>query len=483
MNNLNKNEMKIKINILKWMLVGSAFILIILIGCSEDFPKNVESTEYTVLKSIKLINAGASGNQVLEGVVDETTKVIWFPRLDLTTDFTNIKFDAEVSEGATLDKESYEFNFQPGEAQKDVIIKVVNGKRFREYRVILRLNIPVFGADFEKGVLFDYSNNDSGNPTYPAFTSLLTRGSGFDGEHVLIVTRAAGGSHLLKADDLRKNEIKPIPLNLENVGGGTLPVNVGDIAYGHTYIANLSGGKVSPFRIYHWTDPSKPAEMIGNFNIANIPGTGDRHGDNMSLNIDKNGNGFIYYGDNAQKFILRIKVSNFTTLSDPTVLPSLSGLTFAMSYNQVGNSTDYIMTGYESAIHLVNDAAVVSYSLDRSAVPLRLSDVRILEFNKERYMMGTTAARSGSDPTVFYIYDLTKGNNTGEALKVFNDESDKKPVFDYSLQGPITTTPATRTAYHVTKDEDGKDKILTVYTATTDAGFVLIDFPIKTLED
>lgn len=475
--------MKIKNNIYKWAIPFSILLMGLFFACSEDFPKNVESTKFTVLESIKILNAGADGNTIVEGVIDENRKTVWFPRLDPETDVSAIRFEATMSDGAKLDKDEYSFDFEEGADSKTIVLKVVNEPRFREYFVELRLNVPVFGADFGNGTIYDYSNNDLGNPVYPTFISSFTRGSGFDGNHVLIVTRAEGGSHLLNADDLRNNEIKPIPLNLENVGGGTFPVNVGDIAYGHTYIANLSGGQVSPFRIYHWTDPSAPAERIGDFNIANIPGAGARHGDNMSLNIDKNGNGYMYFGDNAVKSILRIKVTNFTALSEPTVLPSATGLTFVMSYNQVGNSGDYIMTGYESAIHLANESASISYSLDRTAIPLRASDARVFEFNEERYLMATTAARGGSDPTVFYVYDITKGENTVDALTIFNDESDKNPVYNYSLMGPINTAPATRTSYHVTKDADNNDETLTIYTATNDAGFVIIDFPIKTLDD
>src|SRR5699024_9560565 len=119
----------------------------------------------------------------------------------------------------------YSVEFEEGEASKTIVIKVVNNKRFREYFVILRLNIPVFGADFGAGVVYDNSNNDQGNPTYPTFSSLLTRGSGFDGESVLIVTRHEMGSHLLRMEDLRDgNTINPVPLNLTGVSGGTLVV-------------------------------------------------------------------------------------------------------------------------------------------------------------------------------------------------------------------------------------------------------------------
>src|SRR5690606_41627859 len=67
-------------------------------------------------------------------------------------------------------------------------LKTVNNMRFREYIVTIRLRVPVFGADFENRTIYDFTTNPLGSPVYPAYVSLLTRGSGFDGEHVLIVT-------------------------------------------------------------------------------------------------------------------------------------------------------------------------------------------------------------------------------------------------------------------------------------------------------
>ena len=83
--------MKITDNIMKWLIPISAFLLIFLIACSEDFPGNVESKEFVELKSIKITNAGASGKEVLEGRVDENTKSIWFPRVEPDTDFSNFR--------------------------------------------------------------------------------------------------------------------------------------------------------------------------------------------------------------------------------------------------------------------------------------------------------------------------------------------------------------------------------------------------------
>ena len=470
-------------NILKYWMIIASVILVSIYSCKKDFPTNVESDDAVELVSIKIVSAGASGNGVVEGVIDEDKKTVSFPRLDTLTDFNNLRFEAVMSDGAKLDKESYVWEYEEGASSKTNVIKVVNDKRFREYLVTLRLLVPVYGADFGQPKIYDYTNNDLGDPVYPTFVSLQTRGSGFDGENVLIVTRNAMGSHLLKVSDIRANNATPIDLNLTGVSGGTFPVNVGAQINGHSYIANLSGGQVSPFKIYHWTDPNAEPEVIANINIATIPDAGNRHGDNMSANLDENGNGYFYFGDNAVSKILRLTVTNYTTISDPTVLPNTSLSTFCMSFNRVGNTSDYIYTGYEAPIRVANESAVVSYSLGSTAVPVRGSDARVVYYNGERYLLMTTAARGGSDAVVLFLYDITKGDGIVDALKIFNDKADKSPVFQYSLLGPANSAPSTQTGWHVTKDADGKDDRLTIYSASADAGFVIIDFLKKTLID
>ncbi|MFV0605416.1 MAG: DUF4623 domain-containing protein [Niabella sp.] len=468
-----------------WMLVIAA-VLLTAVSCQKDYPENVDSPYQVVLKSIKIINAGQNGNTVVDGVIDEVTKTVSFPRLDTMTDFSNIKFEATMSDGATLDQSSYAFNFGVGASANSSVIKVINDTRFREYMVTLRKLVPVYGADFGKPTIYDNTNNDLGNPVYPSFTSLLTRGSGFDGENVLIVSRASfsvPNPQILKVSDLRNNVVTPQYLNVTGVSGGTYPVNVGAQINGHTYIANLSGGQISPFKIYHWTDPTAAPDVIANLNIASIPGAGVRHGDNMSANLDANGNGYFYFGDNAVSKILRLKVTNYTTVSDPTVLTNASGSTFVMSFNQVGNTGDYIYTGYDAPIRVANESAAISFALASTAVPLRGSDARVIHFNGERYLIMTTAARSGSDAVVLYVYDISRGATTTEALSIFNDKADKSAIYSYPLLGPTNSAPGTQTGWHVTKDANGKDDKLTLYTASADAGFVIIDFPKKVLED
>ncbi|MBB2949929.1 MULTISPECIES: DUF4623 domain-containing protein [Sphingobacterium] len=454
-----------------------------LYSCKDDFPVNVESDKITVLKSIKIVNAGKAGNEIIEGVVNEASKTVSFPRIDPETDLSAIKFEAGTSDGAILEQDTYAIPFKEGESESTVVIKITNSPRYREYLVKIRLKIPVYGADFTKSAVYDYTNNELGNPIYETFTGAFTRGTGFDGEHVLIVSRHAAGSHLLKVSDLKKNVINRIPLNMTGVALGTFTVNVGDIVNGHTYIANLSGASAaSPIKIYHWTDPSVPPQTVANIDVSKITGAGVRHGDNMSVNLDKNGNGYIFLGDNAGTKVLRLKVSNYKTVGDPFVISAAVNVGSWSSFNQIGETDDYLFTGHDAPIMAVNSGGSVSYTLSRTAIPVRSSDSRVVEFNGERYLLTTTAARTGSEPTALSLYNITKGNNIVDALTAF-EQSDRKPIYDYPLLGPVNTSPATQTGWSVLKDEAGKDKSLLIYTAASDAGFVIVEVPKKELED
>lgn len=76
-------------------------------------------------------------------------------------------------------------------------------------------------------------------------------------------------------------------LDLTGVTGGTFSYNMGALANGHVYIASLSGSQASPLKIYYWDTPTSKPEVIADIKVSDIPGAGNRHGDNISVNIDK----------------------------------------------------------------------------------------------------------------------------------------------------------------------------------------------------
>lgn len=465
-------------------LLATFMGLLTLASCKDDLPEALDtSANVTILNSIKITNAGANGTTVLEGVVDEDAKTVSFPRIDPSTNFANLKFEANLSAGAKLSQDTYPVTFEDGQSEKVIVVKVLNSPRFREYLVKLRLKVPVFGADFEKGTTYDFTTNPLGNPIYDSFTGALTRGSGFDGQQVLVVRREA--PHLLNVSDLKTGVINKIPLNMTGVSQGTFILNMGAQVNGHTYIANLSGNTAaSPLKIYHWTNPSTAPQVINNINVGTITGAGVRHGDNFSVSLDNQGNGYFFFGDNAGGKILRFDVANYTTVSNPTVFAvPVAGAGSWTSYNRIGNTSEYLFTGHDAPVALVSEGGAAAFTMSRTAIPVRGSDARIVYFNSERYLIVTTAARTGSEATNFLVYDITKGDNVKDALTNLNNQPSVVPVFQYSLMGPVNTSPASQTGFYVKKDGSGNDVSLMLYAGANDAGFVFFEFQKKVALD
>ena len=457
--------------------------LLILSSCKKDLPGALDtSANLTVLNSIKIVNAGAFGTTVLTGVIDEEAKTVSFPRIEPTTNFSNLKFEAVLSDGAKLDKEIYPVTFEDGQTEKVIVVKALNSLRYREYLVKLRLKVPVFGADFLTGKTYDFTSNPLGSPIYDAFAGALTRGSGFDGQQVLVVRREA--PHLLNVSDLTRGVINRVPLNITGVAGGTFAMNMGAQINGRTYIASLSGGNTSPLRIYYWTNPSDAPQVILNTTTAAISGAGLRNGDNFSVSLNDQGNGYIFFGDNLGTRTLRYDVTNYTTVNNPTsfAIPVAAPGSWT-SYNRIGNSNEYIFTGHDAPVALISEGGAASYTMSRFSIPVRGMDARVVNFNAERYLIITTAARTGSEATVFFVYDITKGATVKDAITNLDTAPTITPVFQYALMGPVNTSPVSQTGFFVKKDASGNDVSLMLYSAASDAGFVLFEFGKKIAQD
>ncbi|ERJ57891.1 DUF4623 domain-containing protein [Sphingobacterium paucimobilis] len=449
-------------------------------SCSEDFPSSVESKQFADIESIRIVNAGAGGNQILEGNVDELTKIITFPRLDTLTDFSKLKFEATTSNGSKLEQDEFSVPYQSGDTEKSVYLKVVNSPRFKEYRAQIRFKVAVLGADFTLPKIYDYSSNPLGNPPYASFTGQSTRGTGFDGEHILIVNRGAGGTHLLKVEDLKHDVITRIPLNMTSVGEGTLTYNMGAQINGHTYVANLSGGKTSPLKLYHWSTPSQVPDLVAKIDVNSLAGAGDRHGDNLSVNVDKDGNGYAFFLC-ATAPIIRLKITNFSVGSEPTVITPQINYEQWGHFNRVGETDSYILSGHSKPMALVTNTASTLFTAKATTFPIGSSDFRVIQFNGERYLLAITVNRGAPNGTsvVMNIYNITKGGNMVDALTAF-EQGEMKAVFTYMISGVTNTAPGTQANFYVQKGADGKDEKLLVYGAGTDAGFAIVEFPINT---
>lgn len=451
-----------------------------LVSCDEDYPKSHIAPYDTEILSIKIINAGADGNTVVEGTIDEDNKMINFPRLDMSTNFSALNLEAKLSEGATLQNSVLDFSMDEETASKTLVLRIVNQKRYKEYFIRVRKRIPVYGADFEKPTVYDFS----GDHIYPDYGSLMTRCASYDGEHVLVVSRKTA-PHLLKVSDLKSGEIKPIMLDLTGVTGGTYSYNMGALVNGHVYIATLSGSQASPLKIYYWDTPTSVPEVVANINVSDIPGAGNSHGDNISVNIDKNGNGFIFFGDNASTKFLRLTVSNHKTIDSPKVLTSSSDAGMVTNVFRIEDTDQYVWSGLRLPVTLVDESLGEKYKMNKDHLAIEAVAPRIFTFNDERYLMVCTAGHGSASKATpsLIVYNLTKGSTVEEAMQKFDEGDNHNPDYTFILGGSGNGAALAQTDYYIEKDANGKDAKLCIFGSRTDSGFVICEFPIKQEEE
>lgn len=461
--------------------IGMLFIPLTLtiVSCSDD--KEPEVAGETVIYKIKILNVGANGNEVVEGTVDENKKEINFPEIDPATDLSKIRFEAEVSEGASMEQEEYDFTIEEGRSSVTIVIAVVNGKRKREYFATIRLDVPVFGADFsdEKMKVYDFSGRTT---MYPDLADASTRSGDMDLNHVLIVSRMGGNRpHLLKLEDIKNGDISnPIMLDVTGVSGGTFAVSSGRLAQGHIYICNLATpSATAPLKIYHWESPTAAPELITSCYSTDLNNYGaGRFGDFMSVDLDESGNGYIFLGVNPSQTnykVLRLKVTAFKNVTEPTLINVATFGGLWASYNKVdGSPDDYIYTGHQGPIMLVNAGGQILFTLPETSIPVNEgSDARIITFNEERYLVMMATPGSGS----INIYDLTSGSSALESLTIF-DEGNKTALKKYSLGGAI----AAGTASGILGWAKDGDETLYIMGAAPGAGFAVLEFPKKVKE-
>lgn len=439
--------------IITYLSIFAAVLLVAAVSCNneETYP---ESPDLTVIYGISIVNAGEQGNQVLVGTIDEILKEISFPEVDTLTDFSRIRFTAELPEGAQLDEEVYNFSMGPADSRLKRTIAVVNGIRKREYYVTIKKDVPVWGADFERDKVQVYSFAVNGGTVYPDLTGTGTRGADMDSNYVLIVPFALTNNntpHLLKLSDLAAIKTdEPIMLDITGVADGTSAYSAGRLSHGHIYICNLAIlGNSQTLKIYHYASPTAEPELVGSFtkNADGIPdytANAGRFGDAMSVELDENGNGYIFLGNNrgtvaADPYVLRLSVTNFTTVGSPALFnPAVTYAHWWSHYRQVdGVSGEYIYTGSRTGIHLVDDSGGVIYSLDAAAVPLAGNDAKVVTFNRERYLIMQTAEAGA----VLYVYDITQGATTQEALELFDARENKNALYSFELGSGNAGTP------------------------------------------
>lgn len=364
---------------------------------------------------------------------------------------------------------------------------------------------PTPGVDFAAAVVHDFSVATTKAPA--EFATENTRGTDFDGEHVLVVSRNDDGSaypHLYKVSDLlADNAGNKIALNTTGIEGGTHVVSSGSLNHGHIYICNLTTAlsKNDPIKVYHYADANAAPEVVLEWDgILSISEEGDtigavaRLGDNISVNIDASGNGYAFFcgQESSAEKVYRAQITNFTQFSNPTEIILDVPFPYYGYINEVPEAGQYIFKSHYMAVIRLMDANGVSLmediELDASESGLNPRggvDPHVVVFNRGRYLVFSTpynnGKRIGAGPGLF-VQDITDGVDTKAALikwseMLYDEEYLWEPTYHYSLdptQPDANTTVAACAAQCNVAEVDGK---LVVYTAATKAGFALIEFP------
>ncbi len=353
------------------------------------------------------------------------------------------------------------------------------------------------GVDWTSAKVHDFSVATDNCPDY--FAGELVRGSDFDGEHVLIVSRTADPAatpRLLKVSDLLNDDAsKAIMLNVTGIEGGTHLVSAGRLSHGHIYICNLSTGISSdPMKVYHYTNASAAPEVVLSWDGTGISNAEDpysgRLGDNISVNLDENGDGYAFFckqepGDK----IYRFTVKGWTTFSDPYEIDLGAVCSYYGYVNEVpAEPGNYVFTSsYVPTYRLMDKDGTTLYELEvdwttNGARPNHGVDPRVIVFNRSRYLLFTVANSQGMHwnfGPALYISDITDGFNTLAAFsklddRIWAEESDYEPVYEYFIGLEDGTTTASACSAQCNAAEiNGK---LVVYTAAVNAGFALIEF-------
>ncbi len=435
----------------------------------------LEPTENPIVRSVKCVDADGA---VHTGFVSDVTSTVYLNCEGSPT--------ARVQEVNLLPKRS-KYTFTAADAN-GVISAENPGQVTLDFMGLTSVydvsfsGVPTFGADFSEAVVYDYSASANIWPGYEAEDCRWTQ---FDGENLLVISRNGAATpqpHIVKWDEVKAGAAVAHYLDVTGVEGGTHVVSAGGCAHGHFYACNLSTGlsEDQPLKVYHWADGDAICQTVLNF-----PGSEEmkgRWGDNMSVCLDENGNGYFYFFAHADGSVAqRFAVANFNEV-DPTpqTITCPYSVAYYASINPVpGEPNVYTMTStYQQSILLVDaDLNLLNHidAVDGYEFPVKGdNDARVVSYNGERYLIATNCnAWVYQKPQELHVYDISDGGSATMAFSSFN-EGERNQLFAYSLGGAKCSAGSANTGAAI-----GPDGKLRLMAAAPRAGFILVEVSKK----
>jgi len=567
----------------------AAMLAVLFTGCKND-PKPEETLE-AFIKTLKIVNGGISGGDMITGEVDNTSMTVTFSDVPAETNIAAVKFQGTYSLGAKLESDVIDFTQGNDPTAKTLTgsLKCVNygesgSVKEENYSIVLNLKDPASapviekivvkddkgventlnssnimegllclgmpesstativsvelsparatyefttavdgvisaatpgyfkmdfmglgaeyevtfassptpGADFTQAIVHDFSIV-TGN-VYADLAEEFTRGGDFDGEYVLLANRTA--PKLLKVADLLNDDASsPILLDVTGIEGGTHVVSAGRLSHGHIYLCNLATkaddveGGAGPLKVYHYASPTATPEVVVNWNGTGITNSENdytgRIGDNISINLDENGNGYAYFfKQEADNKFFRFSVTNFTNFSAPTEFELPAVCNYYGMMNQVGDNQYLFTSSYVAMMWLFDaDANILrefewaSMGEGDDAINVNHGcDPRIIEFNRSRYLMLSNARRFlyWANEGI-HVFDISEGNDNISALVKLQDQQDAEtlfPIYSYEMPGEVVS--AACVALCNAAEVDGK---LVIWAAAPHVGMCLVEVP------
>ncbi|GHV10575.1 hypothetical protein FACS1894162_5090 [Bacteroidia bacterium] len=332
---------------------------------------------------------------------------------------------------------------------------------------------PIVGVDISNAQVFNFSGGNGGT-IYPGFEAIATRSADFDANYVLL-TATDGTAKVLSVSSILSGSTTPTTtaLDVSSLSGGTYKTSAGRLAQGHIYICNLTTAiSTDPLKVYHWASPSAAPTEVFSFDgvIGGTPLPAPRFGDNMSVNLDASGNGYIYFFPGQEgKAMLRVTVTNFTTVSDPIDLTAQLSIspTYYPGCNQVGDANEYLLKSPTSSLVLMTKEGVEL--LNMITLPQRATDPRVFIFNGARYLL--TGTVNWGTTAKLLLYDISEGVSTIAALNNFEQAENHDAIYSFELGGVNGNTAPGNSNWA----EIGDD--LYCFTAAARGGFVIVKFP------